>query len=377
MPGIDVLLFVEDPGAANYVGPLHRALVGRGWQCTLMTLGTATDFLGQQGVASVRVPATDSAAQILAQVQPRLVLVGTSENPDSIGLELVLAARRAGIVSVGMVDSATNADYRFRGRTGRPLAHAPDWLLLPDPYTRDKFVALGYSPNRIFVCGHPHYDRVRAVGKQLARRARADLRQAYFPGAGDRQTVLLFVTEISGGFNPAQYRRSPEYTLTGRGSSVERTAIVLEEFLDAAKELEPAPYLVLRLHPKENPHHYKQYLSEFHQVSKTEPGLEVVYTADLVVGMSSMLMVEAALLGRPTLAILPRLVEKDWLLSARMGITPCVTRRDQLRLTLKQLAQADQPTIPIDESGAVRFDSLERALAAIDELMRGEQQSAH
>jgi hypothetical protein len=338
-----------------------------------MTSGAATAFLGQQGIPAIEVSENDTAAQLLAGCEPRMVLVGTSENADAIGLEMVLAARRAGIESVGVVDSGTNADYRFRGRTNQPLAYAPDWLLLPDPYTRERFVTLGYPPNRVFVCGHPHYDRIRAVGKQLDQRARTDLRQSYFPGAKDRQLVFVFVTEISDGLNPAQYLRSPEYTLMGRGGSDKRTIIVLEEFLDAVQELEPAPYLVVRLHPKEKPDDYEPYLKEFDQISKTERGLEIVYTADLVLGMSSMLMVEAALLGRPTLAILPRLQEKEWLLTARMGITPCVMRREQLRSTLKQWAEDKPRTIAIEERAAVLFGSLERTLAALEHLLRGRE----
>jgi hypothetical protein len=373
MPKTDVLILVEDPGAANFVGPLHRALAGRGWQSTLMTLGTATDFLGQHGITSIKVEASETAAQLLARFQPRLVLVGTCENLDSIGLELLFAARRSGIVTVGAVDSATNADFGFRGRTCTPLAYAPDWLLLPDQFTRDKFVALGYPPHRIFTCGHPHYDRVRAVGEQLARRGRADLRRGLFPSARDNQPVVVFLTEISSGCDPAQFRRSPDYSLTGRGGSVDRTAIVLEEFLDAARVLEPPPHLVLRLHPKEKPHDYQAYSGEFHQFSNKESGLEVVYAADLVVGMSSMLIMEAALLGRPTLAILPRLREKEWLPSIRMGITPCVTTRDELRRTLKQFTQDSQSRAQIDQDGLVLFGALERALAAIEELI-GEHQ---
>jgi hypothetical protein len=366
----DILIYVEDPGAANFVASFPEALAQRGWQYALMTRGTATDYLSKQGIASVQVPATATAAQLLDQVRPRLLLVGTSEDSDSIGLELVLAARRAGIVSVGVVDSAANADYRFRGRTDNPRAYSPDWVLVPDLYARDRFLELGFSRGRVLTCGHPHHDRVRAVGEQLARRTRAEMRGAHFPGAGSRQPIFVFVTEISAGLNPAQFLRSPEYTLVGRGRRSERTAIILEEFLDAAKELEPKPYLVLRLHPKEIAKHHGEYLSEFHQVSKEHSGLEVVYAADLVAGMTSMLLQEAALLGRPTLAILPRLVEKEWLTTIRCGITPCVTAREPLRAWLKQWALSDRP-IPIPESCCELDGSLHRAVAAIEQVLRG------
>jgi hypothetical protein len=84
---------------------------------------------------------------------------------------------------------------------------------------------------------------------------------------------------------------------------------------------------------------------------------------------------EAALLGRPTLAILPRFAEKEWLDTIRSGITPCVTTREQLRVWLKEWALSDRP-IPIPESNPELFGALQRALAAIEQVLRGLPESS-
>jgi hypothetical protein len=77
--------------------------------------------------------------------------------------------------------------------------------------------------------------------------------------------------------------------------------------------------------------------SEFDLVSFGGSAVEIAWVADLVVGMTSMLMVEAALMGRSTLAVLPRDQEKSWLPTIRMGLTRCVTERRELRQELKEL----------------------------------------
>lgn len=243
---------------------------------------------------------------------------------------------------MGVVDAFANAAYRFRGRTDNPLAYAPDWLIVPDAWTQQAFVELGYHNQRIVIAGHPHYDFVRDEGKRLEQIGRENLRRKWLPDARPEQKVIVFVAEISSGADAEQFQRSPQYTLHGRGSSNARTDIVIEEFLDSLAQVAcPAcgilPYTVLRLHPKNTREEFDAYEADFDLVSSGGVPLELIYAADLVVGMSSMLLLEAALLQRPTLSILPRLCEQDWLPTTRTGLTPCATNRADLHALLPQL----------------------------------------
>jgi hypothetical protein len=56
----------------------------------------------------------------------------------------------------------------------------------------------------------------------------------------------------------------------------------------------------------------------------------MVWAADLVIGMTTMLLLEAYLLGRPTLAVLPRISEKEWLVTLSNGLTPTVATHNDL-----------------------------------------------
>ena len=365
----DVLIFVEDPGAANFVAELPAALAERGLHARLLTDGSATDYLQQRGVSVETAPRAATAESVLASAQPRLLTVGTSENPDTLGLALVAQARSTGVHSVGVVDGAANAEHRFRGRSDAPLAYAPDWLLVPDEWTKDAYIALGYPEDRAIECGHPHYDHVRAVAFRLAADDRKDLRRSLLPGASDESRVVVFVAESSNGLNGQQYQRSADYTLTGRGKSTGRTEVVLEEFADAVRLATPLPYLVLRLHPKNTAHELATYLDEFDLVSRGGSPLEWLYVADLVVGMTSMSLVEAALLGRPTLSILPRKAEVEWLPTIRSGITPCVTTREELRSSIvDMLRQGPETSYPSLDS-FFASGSLDRAAKTIEGIL--------
>lgn len=367
---IDILFYVEDPGAANYIAGLPAALEDRGWRTRLLARGHAYPHLLQLAIKTDPVDHLTTARDLLSKLKPRLVVVGTSENPDTFGFDLITEAHDLGTVTIGAVDAYGNADYRFRGRTENSLSYAPAWLAVPDQWTKDAYISLGYPSEHIMVCGHPHYDRVLVASERLKRCDRQALRKSMFPSNYEDAPVIVFVSEVSTGLNPGKYRSRSDYTLKGRGIKMNRTEIVLEEFLDAvAQQLLSCPYLVLRMHPKNTKEELAPFLEYFHQVSDKESALDLVYAADLVVGMNSMLLWEAAIMGRQTLSIVPRATEKESLPTIRAGVTPCVTTREELRVILPDLLGKNfQPAA----AGIKQFfnrGSLQKTVAFIESLL--------
>jgi hypothetical protein len=334
----EVLAFVEDPGAANCLVPLLPALAGRGIGARVFARGAALPYLAERGVAA---EAGDAQAALGAA---RLVLVGTSEDPDTPAFALIRAARRAGVPSAGLVDQAGNAEWRFRGRTDDPLAHAPDWLLLPDAAARSAFLGLGFPAARALPVGHPHFDVVRARGRELAAMDRVALRRGLFPGADADRPLVTFLAERSEGLGGDRFRAGAGYGFAGSGEQDGRTEIVMEEVAAAARSLSPDAFLLLRLHPKTPAAEFGGLVGLFDAVSAGGDPLALVHAADLVVGMTSMLLLEAALLDRPTLSVLPRAEEAAWLPSTAAGLTPVATTRAALRaLWPRALAGALRP----------------------------------
>lgn len=373
MQGIDILVYVEDPGAANYVSGLPSAFAKDGRTIGLLAGEFACPYLLERGVPAIRVGEPVTADDILSEWMPKLVIVGTSENPDTFGFELISASKRAGIPAVGVIDAAGNADYRFRGRSDHALYYAPDWLIVPDPWTRDAYVALGYPADKVAPCGHPHNDRLLDTRASFEKIGQKQLKKKIFPGCCEGKPVVVFVSEVSTGLNPDQYKRSSGYTLAGRGGSEDRTAIVLEEFLDAMEFLAERPYLVLRMHPKNTKEELAPFLKDFDCISQGGDPLELVFAADLVVGMTTMLLQEAAIMGTQTLSIVPRASETASLPTVRAGITPCVTTRETIGNILPVLLggreTAAKTKAAMEE--LFRYGSTERVRQFINDLLVG------
>lgn len=328
---MDVVIFVEDPGAAAFAGGLPAELRRRGRSSTLVARGRARDVLAADGI-----PFDGGSGDPLGDLEARAVLVGTAEDPDAAGLWLIDRAMERGIVAVGMVDGRAHAARRFRGRGATPLAHAPDWLAVPDAHAEEEYARLGYPRERIRVCGNPRGDAVRAVRGRLEREGVPRVRSSALPGVPAGRPVLVFACETSEGLEPGAFRRSEEYGLAGSGRREGRTEIVMEELLSAVRHLDPRPYLVARMHPKNGPDDLADLTGEFDAVSRGGSALEVMFAADVVVGMTSMALAEAALLGVPTVSIVPRGVEAEWLPTIAAGVTPCATSAEEIAPLLRR-----------------------------------------
>ena len=329
-----VLAYVEDPGAANMVLGLAAALAERGGDLALYAGGTAAGYLTGRGEKVI------GGSDAVSLTGVSVVCTGTAEDPATPAFALLAEARHRGLATVVLVDGPANADRRLRGTTGDPLAHAPDWLMVPDDATVEAYKALGFPALHIRVCGHPSLDLVSAEKSTLVAQGRAAVRRACFPNLDDDRPLILFLTELSDGLDPAKFRRAPDYTLAGRGSRDGRTEVVLEEVLDAAAAITPRPQVAVRLHPK------------------TPRGLYAQYEG------------EAAVLGCNVLSVVPRESEYGWLGSNARGLTPHVSTREELRTAMVR-ALADPPGFmpawPVDAApvgAAPRIAAILAALAA-------------
>lgn len=360
-----VLFFVEDPGAANFALGLPDALAALGLSATVAATGDAAAHLDDRGVASTPADGTGPAAAraLIEARRPDLVLVGTSENRASLAFDLVAAARAEGLPTAGLVDARANAYHRFRGDGADPLRHCPDRLIVPDGETARAFMALGVSEGAIHIVGNPQHDRAAETARRLAAEDLTAVRRRAFGYAlAGRAPILLFAGELSTGLDPAEFRRSGAYSLSGRGASDLRTEVVLEEVLYARAGLSGRPRLVVRLHPKESRTDYASYADEIDGWSAGVDPHEALFAADAVVGMSSTILMEAAAMGCSVVSIVPRESERAWVPSGGDLDWPVLWRREGIAEALAG-ALARGRTAP--RSGPRASRALAETLAAL------------
>ncbi|MCE9599014.1 MAG: hypothetical protein K8S54_13700, partial [Spirochaetia bacterium] len=305
----DIAIAVEDPGAANFVAFLPDELQKRGISSRLFACGRAVEHLSRFSKICEILP-QGNPESILNQIKPRCVLGGTSANLDSPVLGLIRAARNQGISTVGVVDALMNADMRFRGRTENPLEFAPDWLLVPSRTLMESFVGLGFAADRIRSIGTPHFDFLKKQ-RTLLEGNRQALRNKLLPEAGNRP-VFLFAAEASVRTKQQPREWVESYELRGSGSPG-RTETILEELRAAFVRTGCKPYFIIRVHPRDTPDDYASFLDIADEISHGGDPYELISAVDCVLGITSMMLLESVMLGRPTLAVIPRRVETEWL----------------------------------------------------------------
>lgn len=333
-----VLAVIEDPGAANGMVGLRESLAKQDIAFDLFASGAALTYAPGIGLDVAEAP--DNFPTELQENKPDAVLIGTSENPDTVAFSLVDQARALGIHTVGFVDGPANAQHRFRGRTENPLAHIPNSLLVSDHLARDVFIDLGMSAKAIHVVGHPNMDRVRDRKAELMQEGKAHVRARVFPHIQSTPPLVLFAGEISDGLDPNEFRRNQDYTLLGSGIYDGRTEICLEEVISVLHTSKDKPCLALRLHPKNDPKTFTPFDDAIDAINADGDPLEAVFAADIIVGMTSILLFEAAVMGLPTISVTPRKLESAWLTSVGLGLTPQVCTREALQSALQNLVNA-------------------------------------
>ncbi|MBK9140874.1 MAG: hypothetical protein IPM23_00150 [Candidatus Melainabacteria bacterium] len=366
-----VLIYAEDPGACNYLKELPVRLREEEIPTTLICAGAAVDYLAKRRVEFIRIGSFDSADKLLDEHAPTLLIVGTSEQRESLAHEMTDICRQLNIPTIGAVDMKANAEHRFRGLTDNPLNHVPDWLLVPDQSCAEAFQRLGYKSERIVVAGHPHFDFVRRTAESLTHR-REELRRSLLPENRQDSRIITFVCEGYDLLNPSASLRQNDYSIHGRGKSDFRTAIVLEELIDAFECTSQKPFLIARLHPKMSGSELVDYTNEVDYFSRTEDPLEVLAASDLIVGMSSILLQEAVIMKRPTIAILPRQEEKTWLSVTAKGYIRTLTQREEIREFMSDL-DGSLLEIARQECHEFNSDSLNTICAFIKNLVNSSE----
>ncbi|MCK5541093.1 MAG: hypothetical protein KAI40_00255 [Desulfobacterales bacterium] len=363
-----ILLFAEDPGAVNFIAPIFFELSFLGFPSFIISSGTATEYLESLGIKATVVSDNTDADEIINKINPDLYITGTSENRNSLGLLLIDSCRKANIISIGVVDAFMNAQLRFCGTGNDPLRYVSDYLFLPDDITKDEYKNIGFPEDKSFVCGHPNYDYVRQKAIELDKKNRINMRRKLFPLAEEESKIIAFAAEISDGLDSDYFKYSKDYSLKGRGHTKNRTNIVIEEFLDAVKSFSSDLFIVLRLHPKNNNEEFSDYYKEFDQISIKESAYEIIFFSDYVIGMTSMLMTEALIMGKPTFSILVKESEKNWLSNLRSGLTPYASDRETLIKALPEFLNKKQ-AMSSDFNAILSFDSIKKIIKQIKNIL--------
>jgi hypothetical protein len=317
-----IVVVTGDPGGANALAPVVSRLRDEG-RVDLHSLvyREARSVWTKRALPFEALPESREGfdpASALRERGAQLLLTGTSYNPVEWEKRFILAARSLGLPSIALVDAWVNYRLRFSDDHGR-LAFVPDLVAVMDEAARAEAIAEGLDAHRLVVTGRFTPERRAQIRRDLG--VPPDGRLVMF---ASQPIALLLGTDAS---NPL----FPGYT--------ERTVLGgLAKALESIARRHPAPLtLAVRPHVRENAAELR--LPEARGVravlAAAVDSRELALAADLVTGMSSVVLMETALLGRPTVSLQPGLRLRDTLPSNRTGLTTPVYRAEDVEATIE------------------------------------------
>jgi len=272
----EILCLARQAGTATAFGPLVDALERGGVGVRLAALGAAAKAWSERrpltgGCFEDLVDSLDSGPS------PRVLITGTSADPEDDARSWEWARTRQ-IPTVAFVDSWVNYAERFTAAGGGWVAPLPDNIGCVDELAARRLKEAGLPADRVLVLGNPAFD---------------GLASRVTPAPPRPGLVVLFASQ----------------PLAGRGFPApwdeHRALDMLLEALAAANL--GSVTVRVRLHPAEAPDKFADLAarpSPVRVVIDTEPDrIRSVSSSHLVVGVATMLQVEARWLGRPAVSL--------------------------------------------------------------------------
>jgi hypothetical protein len=320
-----ILFFSCEAGGAEVLAPLAGLLTARpGFHATVACYGHAQDRFARRGLNTMATQPVERNDPFLLQlVEPDLLITSAASLPSEDMSEKFLwrHALRQGIPSLAFLDQWQNYGARFSGcNETEYLAYQPDYINCINQLGFEEMKAAGFASDRLLMLGHPYLDTLAADTAAMD----ADAIRTRL-GIGRAGEVALFVSEpIS------------EYCGLVRGYD---QYAVLDDFLSHYDRQPMPPVILLKLHPKDPRDRYRELIDRYrrvdtHLLDQAFTPLECILAADRVFGMSSIMLLEAFILGKPVVSLQPGLCIDD----------PCVLSKYGYIRRLDNPSQLDRDT---------------------------------
>lgn len=316
-----VIICGRQTGSANAFVPVLSGVAARGYELAIIGFPGFTDPIARRGyrVTTVRDNA-DFLSALGENEDSELLLSGTSE--DAIGDGAVWAwARQAAVPSIGYVESWVNYWQRFSssGEVKHRFDCTPDIIAAVDETAARSIAQAGFAASRIVVVGNPAFDELTLLDTESV----AATRRALL--GPERTRLVVFVSQPLSTICDASFSSGGERL----GFSEQDAWTWLVHGITAAGGLRNQVHVAVRPHPRESSTDVERWV-----LPALQKGLSVqvssmdrlcmVAAADVVVGMNSILLYEALLLGTPVISLQPHRREPCELTDDRAGIEVAV-----------------------------------------------------
>lgn len=276
----------------------------------------------------------DIILHILNDNRPHIVLTGAGAY-NLLEHTVRCASAKAGIPCIAILDYWTNYLERFRRLENKQWNYSfPDRICVLDEIVRNEMLAEGFAREQIVVTGQPYFEYISNWKKTLSIEDVKHFRSRFVNDEG--RILIGFFSEPIAEDKNVMHSNDIGYTQYDTITEVVR-------ILGKSVKSDRSIHLVVRPHPREDEEKLKEIL--FHEqisplftreVSKIGSSLEFVVSCDLIIGMTSMALIEACIMAQPVLSIQLNLKKPDKFFGTTRGYCTSIYNDKELSNRLEQ-----------------------------------------
>lgn len=335
--GKKVLAFAREAGGASAIAPVCRAVLKEGWNLLLLGKDHSHQVFKKNDLACVDFPVFDET--VLEGIinhdlgsYPDVVLTSAASLPalDMTERFLWKWGKKHRITTIGVLDQWQNYALRFSGSTPEEfLIYVPDHIFVMDNTARQEMINEGIPERNILVTGQPAFDAIKedilAISARVPEiRERLNIHDS---------VVVMFVGE--------SLRKDFGDTLGyDELSTLQFLGDVMEDVCSRQEGL--SLYLVIKLHPENRPDEFEWVFSKWPSFTKLVIARELtpyesIAISDMVVGMTSIMLIESIIAGKPTVSLQINSMVESQLVVTKNGSIPFIKEQSIGSKILKSL----------------------------------------
>lgn len=306
-----ILFFSCEPGGAETLSPVVELLQRKTtYEITVAGYGHGLARFSRNGIRCIEVePIRRDDFSLMMRYRPDFILSSATSLPSKDMSEKLLwrNARTQGIPSMAFLDQWQNYALRFSGvADDERMAYLPDYINCINDIARGEMVGEGFRESLLLEFGHPYLSGLR---RKLPGIDRQKIKQTL--GIPVDAKVVLFVSEAL-------------FEHYGKGRGYDQYE-VLDFLLGNLSGHAEGVATVIKLHPKDAREKFDDVIGKFPSlgpriIEDQLSSLECLALADVVYGMSSIMLIEAYILGKKVASLQPNLKGGDLMVLSRHGI---------------------------------------------------------
>jgi hypothetical protein len=323
-----IIIVARQAGTANSFIPILKKLMEGRFAPAVIAYKQAYSILIDNYPSVFFVDSFDKAKPILnGRNKVRFVLTGTSEDPVDDG-RYWSWYKDKGIPTMSFVDSWVNYWQRFTSNTTGKTKFdlCPDYVAVIDDLMYQRMVENGCDEKRLVILGNPAFDNLNNYRDY-----------EYFTddkkqNNGQHNNYILYISQLLSDIYDRNVKKIFGYT---ENEVFELIINVLEELGIKNRKVYN---LIYKPHPRENLSEVEDHINFLSlniknvkiKFSKLTSSCDLIKNSKLVTGMTSTLLYESMLMGRPVLSIQPNRRSGSDLTDGHSGINMVSNPRELL-----------------------------------------------